>query len=123
MGTEMLNNLSPSAVGALIFALILAAAGAVNTIGSAAEKLIRVLKAAKAPNEEQDARLKQLEADMKDVKKKLEKEHSKFESLDSGTRVTQQALLALLDHGIDGNNTKQLQDAKETLQTYLINRN
>lgn len=31
-------------------------------------------------------------------------------------------LLALLDHGIDGNNIEQMQHAKEELQNHLINR-
>lgn len=33
-----------------------------------------------------------------------------------------EAQLALLDHGIDGNNVKQMQEAKEVLQKYLIER-
>ena len=32
------------------------------------------------------------------------------------------ALLALLDHGIDGNNISQMQEAKTALQNHLINR-
>ena len=45
-----------------------------------------------------------------------------IESIEEGNKVTQKALLALLAHALDGNNTAQLQDAKEGLQQYLINR-
>jgi len=46
----------------------------------------------------------------------------RLDSLDEGNRATQRALLALLDHGIDGNNIEQMQHAKEALQNHLINR-
>ena len=32
------------------------------------------------------------------------------------------ALLALLDHGIDGNNIEQMKQAKEDLQRHLVER-
>ena len=47
---------------------------------------------------------------------------NRFDAIEAGNRVTQLAILALLDHGIDGNNVKQMQDAKEELQNHLINR-
>ena len=37
-------------------------------------------------------------------------------------RVVCNALLALLDHELSGNHTAQLEDAKEKIQTYLIER-
>lgn len=42
--------------------------------------------------------------------------------MEDANSATIRALLALLNHGIDGNNIKQMQDAKELLQDYLINR-
>ena len=45
-----------------------------------------------------------------------------LDSIEAGNRASHQALLALLDHGIDGNNIKQMQDAKKTLQQHLIDR-
>ena len=54
--------------------------------------------------------------------RKLSNDHEHITSIDRGERGTQRALLALLDHGIDGNNIRQMQDAKEELQNHLINR-
>ena len=54
--------------------------------------------------------------------KKLDNDKHHFDAIDASNRVTQLALLALLDHGIDGNNIDQMQHAKEELQTHLINR-
>ena len=105
-----------------VWAAILAAASAIVLIANAAEKIAKAIKAAKAPAEQIDNRLEALEQRMEKAEKKLENDSKHFESIDASNRVTQVALLALLDHGIDGNNLKQMQQAKEELQTHLINR-
>ena len=101
---------------------VLAAASAIVLLSNAAEKIAKAVQAAKAPNARQDDRLKALEDWKEEVDDKLKRDHARFDSLDSGNRVTQRALLALLDHGIDGNNIEQMQHAKEELQNHLINR-
>lgn len=95
---------------------------AIILASNAFEKIVVAVKAAKAPNVQQNERLDRLEEWQKEVNKKLDQDRERFDVIDSGTRVTQRALLALLDHGIDGNNIKQMQDAKEELQNHLINR-
>lgn len=102
---------------------VAAVLAAIVLISNAAEKVVQAVKAAKAPNDQQNDRLDGLEKRMEAVEGKLNRDHDHFQDIDSGNRVTQRALLALLDHGIDGNNTKQMQDAKEALQDYLINHN
>lgn len=105
-----------------IWTLVLAAASAVVLLSNAVEKIAKAWQAAKAPNARQDDRLKALEDWKEEVDGKLTHDHERFESLDSGNRVTQRALLALLDHGIDGNNIEQMQHAKEALQNHLIDK-
>lgn len=101
---------------------VLAVAAAVNTVGSAVEKIVKAAKAANAPNEAQNTRLDKLEAWRKEVDMRLVNGNNHFDSIDEGNRVTQKALLALLAHGIDGNNVKQMEEAKHDLETHLINR-
>lgn len=96
---------------------------AIVLISNAAEKIVQAVKAAKAPNDQQNDRLNALENWRKEVDRKLDRDNDRLRDIDSGNRVTQRALLALLDHGIDGNNIKQMQDAKEALQDHLINHN
>ena len=105
-----------------LWAVILAAASAIVLLSNAAEKIVKAFKAAKAPNDQQNKRLTDLETWRKEVDVKLSHDHERFEELSNGERVTQRALLALLDHGIDGNNIEQMQHAKEELQNHLINR-
>lgn len=101
---------------------VLAVCSAIVLLSNAVEKIVLAVKAAKAPNQRQDERLKALEDWRQEVDRKLEADLKHLESIDEGNRATQQAILALLDHGIDGNNIEQMQHAKEMLQNYLINR-
>ena len=103
-------------------ATILAIVSAFILIATAVEKIAKAVKAAKAPNDVQNERLAALEAWRKEVDRKLSIDNDRLETIDNGNRVTQRALLALLDHGIDGNNIEQMQHAKEELQDHLINR-
>ena len=113
-----MENLTP----AEIWTTVLAVASAVVLLSNAAEKIVKVIKAAKAPNVHQNERLDALEAWKKSVDNKLNRDAERLSSIEEGNRASQRALLALLDHGIDGNNIEQMQHAKETLQNHLINR-
>lgn len=113
-----MENLTPGA----IIAAVLAVASAFLLLAQAVEKIIHAVKVARAPNLKQDERLDKLEAWRAEVDRKLMNDNAHLANIDSDNRVTQRALLALLDHGIDGNNIKQMQHAKEELQDHLINR-
>lgn len=105
-----------------LWALLLAAASAIVLLSNAAEKIVVAVKAAKAPNDMQNKRLDALEKRMDGIDAKLDNDNRRLDSIEAGNRASHQALLALLDHGIDGNNIEQMKDAKETLQRHLINR-
>lgn len=113
-----MENITPE----MIWATILAGASAVVLLSNAIEKIAAVVRAAKAPSVNQDKRIDDLEKWREEVDKKLTTDHSHLSAIDDGNRVTQRALLALLDHGIDGNNIEQMQHAKAELQDHLINR-
>lgn len=109
-------------VASQIWAWLLAAASAVVLLSNAVEKIAKAVHHAKVPNAKQDERIAELERWRKEVDAKLESDLHRLDNIEAGNRASHQALLALLDHGIDGNNIKQMQDAKETLQQHLINR-
>lgn len=113
-----MSNLTPTE----IWMAILAVASAIVLLSNAAEKIGKAVQIAKAPNVKQDERLSDLEEWRKGVDQKLAHDKKHLETIDDDNRATQRALLALLDHGIDGNNIEQMQDAKKALQNHLINR-
>lgn len=89
------------------------------TAGAVVTLFITVSKAAQRPNQTQDERLDALEKWQSEVEKRLETGSSHFERIDSGNRVTQRALLALMSHAINGNDIDKLRKAKDDLETYL----
>lgn len=105
-----------------IWALFLSGASAVVLLWSAVKTVLEIVKAAKAPNDKQNERLTALETWRTEVDTKLKNDDARLGAIAEDNRITQRALLALLDHGIDGNNIKQMQDAKEDLQAHLINK-
>ena len=105
-----------------IAAVVLAAASAIVLLANAAGVLVKAWKAAKAPNDKQNERLDALEAWRAEVDRERIADRKHLASIDADNRVTQRALLALLNHGIDGDSIEQLQHAKEELQEHLISR-
>lgn len=114
--------MGPLEIAGIVVAALLALAGAITTLGSAAEKIAKVVRVAKAPNDEQDRRITTAENDIKEIRGFLDKDKKRLDTLEDGNRVTQRALLALLGHGLDGNNQKQMAEAKAELESHLINR-
>lgn len=105
-----------------LWAAVLAAASAVVLLSNAAKAIVQAWKAAKAPNDEQNARISALETWKKEVDRKLNSDKQQLDEIRTGLQAIYQADLALLDHGIDGNNIQQMQEAKALLQQHLINR-
>ena len=103
-----------------IVAAVLAVAGAISTLGGAANWLVKLVQVIKAPNAEQDRRLSDLEKHMEEVDGFLANDKKRLDNIDESRRVTQRALLALLAHGIDGNHQSQMEDAKKELELHLI---
>lgn len=106
----------------VIWTAVLATASAVVLLSNAVEKIVKAIRTARAPNAHQNERLDALEEWQREVDRKLTHDNDRLAEIEKGDRATQRALLALLDHGIDGNNIEQMQHAKEELQNHLINR-
>jgi len=113
-----MDNMTP----AQIWTYILAAASAIVLLSNAAEKIAGAVQKAKAPNVLLDKRMDAAEKHLEEIDNYLAVDKQRLDSIEDGNRATQRALLALLDHGIDGNNISQMQHAKEELQNHLINR-
>lgn len=107
---------------AQLWSIVAWVAAAVVLLANAGEKIVKIVQTVKAPNAHQDERLSDLEKRMTEAEKRLDKGRHHFDAIDESNRVTQLALLALLDHGLDGNNKTQMQHAKEELQQHLINK-
>lgn len=94
---------------------IMLLAGAIVTISAAVKVVCEAIERIRKPNKTQDARIAELES-------KSVKDFNRINNLEEGNIVTQRALLALLTHGIDGNDIEAMRKAKAELTDYLIER-
>lgn len=112
-----MENLTP----AIIIGGILALAGAISTVGTAIEKIAKVVRAAKAPEKQQNAEIDEIKDRLDKVERKLENDKKQIADAKECNHVLTKGMLALLEHGINGNNIDQMRDAKNGVEAYLIN--
>ncbi len=125
-----MNNLTPWEVCMVVVGALLALATAINTLGSAAEKIAKARQAAQAPNKAQDERLAALERRqdeqarrMTEMERMLGNDKRSLDKINDGLEASFRALLALLDHDLNGNNIEQMKDARDGLYAYLSHPN
>lgn len=100
---------------AQIIALVLAVAGGVTCLSSAAKAIYEWIKIVKRPMDDVEDRVE-------NVERLVEKHDDELKELKDSNRIAQKALLALLSHGIDGNDVAMMKDAKRELQSFLIDK-
>lgn len=94
------------------------------------DKIETRIKAAKEPTKALENRIANLEQlTSMDYTKRFEnydfhfkRDLERIEKIEEGNKVTQQALLALLNHAIDGNDIAEVRKASKDLTDYLIKR-
>lgn len=104
-----------------IMSAVLAVASAIVLLSNAAEKIVKAVKAAKAPEERQNDKIKEIESRLEKVEDAVLLEESQLKDVIECNHVITKGVLALLDHGINGNNIDQMKDARHDVETYLIN--
>lgn len=86
------------------------------------DAVIKAMNKAKAPENEQNRRISQAEKDIAEIRKMLSNDDSRLKELEDSNRIIQKSLLALLKHGIDGNEIDSMKSAQKEIEDYLINR-
>ena len=101
--------------------IILAGASAIVILSNAAEKIIKAVKVAKAPEERQNAEIEEIKDRLTKVETKLSSDDARIKDAKECNHVLTKGMLALLDHGINGNNVNQMKAARQDVEAYLIN--
>jgi len=103
-----------------LFTMFLAICVAITTVSAAMAVLTKLIQKMKQPEKSQNERLDELERIVKRHDELFNSDNMRLGELEEGNKVTQQAILALLSHAINGNDTDKLTKARDTLQQYLI---
>lgn len=104
-----------------IWAIALSVASAIVLLSNAVEKIAKAVKAAKAPENAQNEKISELEARIDGIERELSKDEKQLKDARECNHVITKGVLALLDHGINGNNIDQMKDARQDVEAYLIN--
>ena len=99
---------------------ILAFAGAIVVLNGAGVAIASLIRKFLQPNKIQDKRLDGIDKEIANIKGFLDNDNKKIKEIEQGNRVTHQALLALLESNINGNNVEEMKRAKQALTNYLI---
>jgi hypothetical protein len=112
---------------AQLIALVLAICGAIVTISAAIGVIAKALEKARAPEKEQnerldahEKRLNALDEIIVKFREYFDNDDRRFKEIEKSNKITQSALLALLKHSINGNDTESLKEARKNLEEYLI---
>ena len=110
-----------------LIALILAVCGSIVTISAAIGVITKALDKARAPEKEQNERLDAHEKRLNALdeiiikfREYFDNDDRRFKEIEKSNKITQSALLALLKHSINGNDTESLKEARKNLEEYLI---
>lgn len=103
-----------------LIAGVIAICGCITGMAGALTAITGWVKQAKSPHEEQNNRITSLENRVAKHDDILARDDTRLKNIEAGNRVTQRALLALLSHGINGNNIPEMEKAYNDLHSYLI---
>ncbi len=100
---------------------ILAVASAIVLLSNATEKIVKAVKVAKAPETEQNQKIAKLESRLDKIEREILLDEKQLKAARECNHVITKGVLALLDHGINGNNIDQMKEARGDVEKYLIN--
>lgn len=119
MGRKEVSPMGKETILIIIGLIVVGLPGAINTIGSAIEKIAKAKRAVEAPNAAQDEKLKDHEERISKLERHQENDHKELSDNREYNRISALALIALLDHDLDGNNIKPMENAKTELNNWL----
>lgn len=100
---------------------ILAVASAIVLLSNAIEKIVKAVKVAKAPEQRQNDEIQGIKGRLDKIEAKLENDKKQIQDAKDCNHVITKGMLALLEHGINGNNIDQMREARNDVNAYLIN--
>lgn len=110
-----------------VVTVIVAICTAIVTIAGAVAVIAKWFSKARAPEVKQNLRLDAIDKRLDAIDKTIAEyrvyftnDDNRFKAIEKSNKVTQNALLALLKHSLNGNDTEALKEAEKALETYLI---
>lgn len=105
-----------------IISIFLAACGGIGIIGAAVVWIARAVGFLKRPEIEQDAKLEDHEARIRELENKTNRDYEQIKTITEEMRIIMLGTHALLRHAIDGNDMDSLKQAESDIIKFLSNK-
>ena len=92
------------------------------TIHNARKEAVAPLENLREHNRKQDQEIGEIKRDITEMKEDIDKAFDKERALEKNNLIIERGMLALISHEIDGNHTKDLEEAKEELEKVVWNK-
>lgn len=102
--------------------MVLGICGALITLSGALAVIVNLIKKAKEPELIQNDRIDKIENDIKKIQHCLSIDKARLDNIEYGNTVSQEALLALLNHALNKDEVDSVKNAKQKLEKYLIDK-
>lgn len=102
--------------------IVLGICGALITLSGALTVILNLIKKAKEPELVQNDRIDKIENDIKKIQHCLSIDKARLDNIEYGNTVSQEALLALLNHALNKDEVDSVKNAKQKLEKYLIDK-
>lgn len=110
-----------------LVSIIIAICASVVTISGAIGVIAKWFTKARAPEMKQNLRLDAIDKKLEEFEKTIAvfrsyfaNDDNRFKMIEKSNKVTQNAILALLKHSLNGNDVDALKEAEKALESYLI---
>jgi hypothetical protein len=102
--------------------MVLGICGALITLSGALAVIVNLVKKAKEPELVQNDRIDKIENDIRKIQHCLSIDKARLDNIEYGNVVSQEALLALLNHALNKDDVDSVKNAKQKLEKYLIDK-
>lgn len=102
--------------------MVLGICGALITLSGALAVIVNLIKKVKEPELAQNDRIDKIENDIKKIQHCLSIDKARLDNIEYGNTVSQEALLALLNHALNKDEVDSVKNAKQKLEKYLIDK-
>lgn len=101
---------------------ILAACSGIGIVAGAVVWIVKGVRAVQAPDRRQDERIKNAEERLDKHDRLFDNDNKRLKTAEEESRILMRAMMAMLDHGIDGNHIEPMKASKAEINNFLTQR-
>lgn len=103
-----------------VIEIVLAVCGGITTAAVAVSWVIKGIHAATGPEKKKAERMSKIEKNQAELMERMDETTERLDRIDETNKIELKALLALINHTIDGNDVDEIKEARDDIEGALI---